>query len=100
MCRDSSASGSKEKTKITTTRREKNSMEFSASFDRHSRRMSFTSVATVTAQREFIETLHGGSPIPCDQQFDLPASTLTHQPHPQATAPGGSRQRWSCRIDA
>src|SRR6202035_1034037 len=54
MCRDSSASGSKENTKITTTSNEKNNMELSASFERHSSRMSLTSVAKVTAQSEFI----------------------------------------------
>src|SRR5436853_1805050 len=46
--RDSSALGSKEKLKTTTTRREKNSMELIASFDRHSRRRSLARVAQVT----------------------------------------------------
>src|SRR3974390_3376795 len=40
ICRDSSAVGSKEKLKITTTSKAKNSMELMASFDRHSRRRS------------------------------------------------------------
>src|SRR5271155_1460904 len=47
ICRDSSAVGSKEKLNTTTTRREKNSMELMASFDRHSRRRSLSSVARV-----------------------------------------------------
>src|ERR1700678_171880 len=44
---DSSAVGSKEKLKITTTSREKNNMELMASFDRHSRRRSLAKVARV-----------------------------------------------------
>src|SRR5271169_3398341 len=52
MWRDSSASGSKEKTKITTTSREKNSMALSASLERHSRRMSLPSVASVIDQKD------------------------------------------------
>ncbi len=51
MCRDSSASGSNEKLKITTTSSEKNSMALSASFERHSSRISFANVASVTDQR-------------------------------------------------
>src|SRR6266436_2487641 len=46
--RDSSALGSNEKLKTTTTSREKNSMELIASFDRHSRRRSLANVAPVT----------------------------------------------------
>ena len=52
MCRDSSARGSKENTKITTTSREKNSMALSASLERHSRRMSLVSVASVIDQND------------------------------------------------
>src|SRR5499427_8228227 len=48
MRRDSSALGSKAKLKITTTNNEKNSMELMASFERHSRRISFSSVDLVT----------------------------------------------------
>ncbi len=54
MCRDSSARGSKENMKMTTTSSEKNSMAFSASLERHSRRMSLASVASVIDQNEFM----------------------------------------------
>ena len=47
MTRDSSAFGSNEKLNTTTTRSAKNNMELMASFERHSRRMSFVSVARV-----------------------------------------------------
>src|SRR6266404_9815935 len=47
MRRDSSAVGSKAKLKITTTSSAKNSMELSASFERHSRRKSFASVVPI-----------------------------------------------------
>jgi hypothetical protein len=40
--------GLKAKLKITTTNNEKNSMELIASFERHSRRISFSSVDLVT----------------------------------------------------
>src|SRR6266852_9806421 len=46
--RDSSALGSNEKLKTTTTSREKNNIELIASFDRHSRRRSLANVAAVT----------------------------------------------------
>src|SRR5579864_5894313 len=58
ICRDSSAVGSKEKLKITTTSREKNSMAFSESLERHSRRMSFVRVARVMVQSELIAAPH------------------------------------------
>ena len=45
--RDSSALGSNEKLKTTTTSREKNSIELMASLERHSRRRSLSSVARV-----------------------------------------------------
>src|ERR1700756_4790714 len=45
--RDSSASGSNEKLKTTTTNNAKKSMELTASLDRHSSRTSFVSVAHV-----------------------------------------------------
>src|SRR5580658_576071 len=45
--RDSSAVGSKEKLKITTTSKEKNSIELMASFERHSKRRSLATVARV-----------------------------------------------------
>src|ERR1700689_4706945 len=45
--RDSSAVGSNEKLKTTTTSKEKKSMELMASFERHSRRRSLRSVARV-----------------------------------------------------
>src|SRR5580692_3041781 len=54
MWRDSSAKGSKEKEKITTTSREKNSMALSASLERHSSRMSLASVASVIDQNDFM----------------------------------------------
>src|SRR5437660_2775626 len=51
ILRDSSAVGSNEKLKITTTRSEKNSMAFMASFDRHSRRTSLVRVARVIPKK-------------------------------------------------
>src|ERR1700683_2222 len=54
MWRDSSARGSKEKTKITTTSREKNSMALSASLERHSNRMSLARVPSVIDQNDFM----------------------------------------------
>src|SRR5580700_11300864 len=93
ICRDSSASGSKENTKITTTSKEKNNMEFSASFERHSSRISFTRVTSVTAQSEFIECPRQNSlPGPgseFDRQSAPPASTRIHRRRLRAAAPGG-----------
>ncbi len=61
MCRDSSAVGLKAKLKITTTSSAKNSMELMASFERHSMRRSFTSVARVTPSVLMMRTLTAGS---------------------------------------
>src|SRR4029077_16012802 len=64
ICRDSSAFGSNEKLKTTTTSREKNSMELIASFDRPSRRRSLANVAPITpadlAGDELMEDDWGG----------------------------------------
>src|SRR5678816_2274387 len=94
ILRDSSAFGSNEKLNTTTTSSEKNSMELIASFDRHSRRKSFFSVAAVTpvligppAQALILE-----ASIPsCAPRSSLPASTQTHPQRPPAEKPGGSR---------
>src|SRR5438445_1861626 len=95
ISRDSSALGSNEKLKITTTSSEKNSIEFKASFERHSNRMSFTSVADSTAQNEVIAPVRA-RPWPYDQQSAPPASTRTHRQRPPAALPGGSPQKSSC----
>src|SRR5260370_39380946 len=65
ILRDYSAVGSKEKLKITTTRSEKNSMAFMASFDRHSRRTSLVRVARVIPKKLIAKPL---SAWQCDSQ--------------------------------
>src|SRR5580658_1608480 len=70
MRRDSSASGSKEKTKITTTSREKNSMALSASLERHSRRISLASVTSVIDQNEVMVPPPGSNLLGPDREQD------------------------------
>src|ERR1700676_1066008 len=84
MRRDSSAVGSKEKLKITTTSKAKKSMELIASFDRHSRRMSLANVARVI--RDGGEQLIASPPLASREygaQSCLPPSTQTRRQRPR-----------------
>src|SRR5579863_2178177 len=83
---DSSAVGSKEKLKITTTSSAKNNIELMASFERHSRRRSFTSVARVTPTGALISP-PAGEIHWCGLQSGLLPSTRIHPQHRVARRP-------------
>src|ERR1700683_2821319 len=90
MWRDSSARGSKENTKITTTSSEKNSMALSASLERHSRRISLASVASVIDQNDLMVAPPWGLPgnDVCGQRSARLASTQIRRPRLPAAEPG------------
>src|SRR5438105_3344016 len=58
ICRDSSAEGSNEKLKITTTSRAKNAVALKASLARHSKRRSLARLSTAIAK----SPADGGAP--------------------------------------
>src|SRR5581483_8232187 len=101
MRRDSSAIGSNEKLKTTTTNSEKNSMELMASFDRHSSRRSLIRVARVTLivrPRSF-----HSSPAQTSgsaKQSAPPPSKQIHPPLPRAAKLDASPRKWSSRHRA
>src|SRR5256885_12471656 len=92
MRRDSSAVGSNEKLKITTTSSAKNSMELIASLERHSRRRSLLRVDLVRVA----SALMASPPLltlGCDGQCGPLQSVHTSRRHAQVARLDGGRQR-------
>src|SRR6516162_3254461 len=100
MSLDCSAVGLNAKLKITTTSREKKSMELMASLERHSIRRSFNKVARITFML-ILRLRHRRQRMPKrashsrETRFFLRPYEQTHRPRVPPAQPDGSRRRLS-----